>query len=47
MQATPKSSPRYPDTDSDDVAKLQSLLLKQMKKEETFKVNFADLILRK
>lgn len=36
-KATPKSSPRYPDTDSDDVAKLQSLLLKQMKKEETFK----------
>ncbi|XP_065211145.1 transforming acidic coiled-coil-containing protein 3 isoform X2 [Planococcus citri] len=34
---TPKSSPRYADIDPDDVSKLQSLLLKQMKREEAFK----------
>lgn len=38
VQLTPKSSPRYTETDPDDVSKLQSLLLKQMKKEEAFKV---------
>lgn len=38
FQITPRTSPRFPETDPEDVAKLQSLLLKQMKKEEAFKV---------